>query len=45
MKSTAFLAALVAILPAHVDAQAAQWGQCGGIGWCTSRLSSIPPAT
>ncbi|KAI0345296.1 cellobiohydrolase II [Trametopsis cervina] len=33
MKSTIFLTALAAILPAYVAGQAQQWGQCGGIGW------------
>ncbi|GJE99510.1 CBM1 domain-containing protein [Phanerochaete sordida] len=33
MKSAAYLAALAAILPAYVNAQAQEWGQCGGIGW------------
>ncbi|KIP12323.1 glycoside hydrolase family 6 protein [Phlebiopsis gigantea 11061_1 CR5-6] len=33
MKSAAFFAALVSLLPAYVAAQAAEYGQCGGIGW------------
>nr|AAB32942.1 exocellobiohydrolase [Phanerodontia chrysosporium] len=33
MKSTAFFAALVTLLPAYVAGQASEWGQCGGIGW------------
>nr|P0CT87.1 RecName: Full=4-O-methyl-glucuronoyl methylesterase 1; AltName: Full=Glucuronoyl esterase 1; Short=GE1; Flags: Precursor [Phanerochaete chrysosporium RP-78] len=33
MKSAAYLAALAAVLPAYVNAQAQEWGQCGGIGW------------
>lgn len=35
MKSVAFLAALASLLPAYVAAQAAEWGQCGGINWST----------
>ncbi|KAI0093900.1 cellobiohydrolase II [Irpex rosettiformis] len=33
MRSSVFLAALSALLPAYVAGQAQQWGQCGGIGW------------
>ena len=43
MKSTAFFSALVAILPAYVNAQAQEWGQCGGIGW--SELHSFRSQT
>ncbi|KAH8099595.1 cellobiohydrolase II [Cristinia sonorae] len=36
MKSTSALLALVALLPAFTQAQTAQWGQCGGIGFTGS---------
>lgn len=41
MKSAAFLAALVSILPAYVAAQASEWGQCGGIGWSKLQLQRL----
>ncbi|EKM49259.1 carbohydrate esterase family 15 protein [Phanerochaete carnosa HHB-10118-sp] len=33
MKSATYLATLIAVLPAYVNAQAQEWRQCGGIGW------------
>lgn len=40
MKSAAFFAALVSLLPAYVAAQAQEYGQCGGIGWSKSFLTN-----
>ncbi|EKM61807.1 carbohydrate esterase family 15 protein [Phanerochaete carnosa HHB-10118-sp] len=33
MKSATYLATLIAVPPAYVNAQAQEWEQCGGIGW------------